>query len=68
MSWVYGVDKFIADIELMINRKLSRWWWYMWKWVTPTLVGVILLWNFVYEIANGREYSTASGNLVRDRR
>ena len=61
VSWIYGVDRFIADIELMIDRKLSRWWWYMWKWVTPLLLGFILTWNFINEMVEPRQYATAEG-------
>ena len=61
VAWIYGVDRFIADVELMIDRKLSRWWWYMWKWVTPSLLGLILTWNIINEMVEPRQYATAEG-------
>lgn len=61
VAWIYGADKFVANIEFMTNRKLSRWWWYVWKWVTPIILAFILVWNFINEIMETRTYATAEG-------
>ncbi|WAQ99613.1 SC6A5-like protein [Mya arenaria] len=44
IAWVYGVDRFYKDIELMIGYQPSRLWSYMWRFVTPTVI--LLIWLF----------------------
>ncbi|PVD34691.1 hypothetical protein C0Q70_05968 [Pomacea canaliculata] len=44
ISWIYGMDQFMKDIELMIGFKPCRFWTYMWKFVTPTVV--LFIWVF----------------------
>ena len=31
VSWVYGADKYVAEVEQMIGNPISRYWWWMWK-------------------------------------
>ncbi|GFN78067.1 sodium- and chloride-dependent glycine transporter 1-like [Plakobranchus ocellatus] len=38
ISWIYGVDRFMKDIELMIGHKPFCYWKYMWKYFTPAIV------------------------------
>ena len=40
LSYVYGIDNFFKDIEMMIGRKPTIWWRIMWRYVTPTLLFV----------------------------
>nr|XP_033802492.1 sodium- and chloride-dependent neutral and basic amino acid transporter B(0+)-like isoform X2 [Geotrypetes seraphini] len=50
ISWIYGGNRFIEDIEMMIgNRPWSFWfWWRMcWLYVSPVVLAVILLWSLV---------------------
>ncbi|KAK3770220.1 hypothetical protein RRG08_038731 [Elysia crispata] len=44
ISWIYGVDRFLKDIELMIGHKPSVYWKLMWKYVTPVIV--LYIWIF----------------------
>ncbi|XP_012934684.1 sodium- and chloride-dependent glycine transporter 1 [Aplysia californica] len=44
ISWIYGVDRFLKDIELMIGYKPSVFWKIMWKFVTPAVV--LFIWLF----------------------
>jgi len=43
VAWVYGVDNYIDDVNEMTGRKLGRYWWYCWKWVSPCLITCILV-------------------------
>eukprot|EP00040_Diaphanoeca_grandis_P026042 m.145189 g.145189 ORF g.145189 m.145189 type:complete len:599 (+) comp30426_c0_seq1:273-2069(+) len=61
ISWCYGVDTFIVDVETMIGRKLSSWWWYAWKWITPFVLTFILIWSIISELITPRTYNTPSG-------
>lgn len=44
ISWIYGVDRFYKDIELMIGFKPTRLWSYAWRFVTP--VAILFIWLF----------------------
>ncbi|XP_052796561.1 sodium- and chloride-dependent glycine transporter 1-like isoform X1 [Mya arenaria] len=47
IAWVYGVDRFYKDIELMIGYQPSRLWSYMWRFVTPTVILFIWLFSII---------------------
>ncbi|XP_014672837.1 PREDICTED: sodium- and chloride-dependent glycine transporter 1-like isoform X2 [Priapulus caudatus] len=47
ISWIYGVDRFIMDIEFMVRRKLCLWWKITWKFITPLLVFILFVFNLV---------------------
>ena len=41
ISWIYGVENFIKDIEMMIGEKPKAFWWFWqacWLVITPLLV------------------------------
>ncbi|CAG5131873.1 unnamed protein product, partial [Candidula unifasciata] len=44
ISWIYGVQRFVKDIELMLGKQPCIGWQIMWKYVTPTLV--LFTWCF----------------------
>ncbi|XP_076359543.1 sodium- and chloride-dependent glycine transporter 1-like [Tachypleus tridentatus] len=43
ISWVYGIDRFMLDINLMLNRTLSLWWKLCWCYITPITIFCLLL-------------------------
>ncbi|CAK8686641.1 unnamed protein product [Clavelina lepadiformis] len=45
LSWNYGVDRFIYDIECMIGKRLFLWQWWkaVWLVITPTCIGFLLI-------------------------
>lgn len=45
VSWIYGIDNFIQDIEFMMGRPLpiKRVWVVLWKYVTPCYTMVTLM-------------------------
>ncbi|RUS89266.1 hypothetical protein EGW08_002940 [Elysia chlorotica] len=45
ISWIYGVDRFMKDIQLMTGNKPSIYWKIMWKFVTPIVVLTIWIFN-----------------------
>ncbi|RUS88183.1 hypothetical protein EGW08_004080 [Elysia chlorotica] len=45
MSWIYGVDRFMKDIELMTGKKPSNYWKFMWQFFSPALVLTTLIFN-----------------------
>lgn len=45
ISWVYGSDRFLNDIQGMIGKKSKYWvffWTWMWKLVTPAALLVCI--------------------------
>ncbi|XP_066999930.1 sodium- and chloride-dependent glycine transporter 1 [Anabrus simplex] len=50
ISWVYGADRFLSDIQEMIGPRSACWmffWRWMWKVVTPAALLFILFFNWV---------------------
>ncbi|KAL3860692.1 hypothetical protein ACJMK2_010783 [Sinanodonta woodiana] len=56
IGWVYGVDKFGHDIELMVGSTTGRYWKIVWKFIAPVLVLVILLATLISKIINPITY------------
>lgn len=40
LNYVYGIDNFMKDIQMMLGHKPGRWWYVMWRYVTPSLLVV----------------------------
>lgn len=47
VGWIYGVDKFVDNIREMIGYKPALWFKICWKYLSPTLTGVILVMVFI---------------------
>ncbi|XP_053574735.1 sodium- and chloride-dependent neutral and basic amino acid transporter B(0+)-like [Bombina bombina] len=50
ISWIYGANRFIKDIEMMIGEKhwiFWLWWRFCWYFVSPLLLAAILLWSLI---------------------
>ncbi|XP_048400577.1 sodium- and chloride-dependent neutral and basic amino acid transporter B(0+)-like isoform X2 [Stegostoma tigrinum] len=48
LSWIYGINRFIKDIEMMIGEKnwlFWLWWRMCWIFMTPCLLAAILFWS-----------------------
>uniref|UniRef100_UPI00398EDD90 sodium- and chloride-dependent neutral and basic amino acid transporter B(0+)-like isoform X2 n=1 Tax=Pristiophorus japonicus TaxID=55135 RepID=UPI00398EDD90 len=48
LSWIYGVNRFIKDIEMMIGERnwlFWLWWRACWCFISPCLLAVILIWS-----------------------
>jgi solute carrier family 6 (neurotransmitter transporter, glycine) member 5/9 len=61
VSWIYGVDRFCADIEFMLKRKTGIYWRSCWLIFTPFImisVFVYFVWTWKSIDYNGNEYST----------
>ncbi|XP_064608852.1 sodium- and chloride-dependent glycine transporter 1-like isoform X2 [Liolophura sinensis] len=44
ISWVYGINRFYKDIELMIGYQPSVWWKICWCFITPAVI--LFIWAF----------------------
>lgn len=38
ISWGYGTDRFVSDIERMVGRKILPWWAFAWKFLSPAVI------------------------------
>ncbi|XP_053530161.1 sodium- and chloride-dependent neutral and basic amino acid transporter B(0+) isoform X2 [Ictalurus punctatus] len=48
LTWLYGGNRFIQDIEMMIGTKCTlfwMWWRACWFFITPAVLFVILVWS-----------------------
>jgi solute carrier family 6 serotonin transporter-like protein 4 len=43
VCWIYGVDRFSADVERMIGHKPNIFWRTCWNYITPVFLLVIFL-------------------------
>jgi len=61
VSWVYGIDRFMTDIEEMLTFKLPyrRVWMFAWSYLTPGFCFVLICVNFyTYIFSNGFRIAT----------
>lgn len=61
VSWIYGVDRFCADIEFMLKRKTGMYWRICWRVITPfIMISVFLyfLWTWMPIDYQGYQYSS----------
>uniref|UniRef100_UPI00398E619B sodium- and chloride-dependent neutral and basic amino acid transporter B(0+)-like n=1 Tax=Pristiophorus japonicus TaxID=55135 RepID=UPI00398E619B len=50
LSWIYGINRFIEDIEMMIGEKnwlFWLWWRACWFLISPCLLAAVFFWSFV---------------------
>ncbi|KAK5866908.1 hypothetical protein PBY51_011443 [Eleginops maclovinus] len=47
VAWVYGIDKFFEDLKEMLGFTPYRFYYYMWKYITPILLLVLLGTSFI---------------------
>ncbi|XP_077600972.1 sodium-dependent neutral amino acid transporter B(0)AT2 isoform X1 [Stigmatopora nigra] len=57
IAWFYGIDKFFEDLKDMLGFTPYRFYYYMWKFITPILLLVLLGSSFVQLIMKPPEYS-----------
>ncbi|XP_013381022.1 sodium- and chloride-dependent glycine transporter 2 [Lingula anatina] len=47
LNWIYGYDQFSTDIEMMLGRKPNIYWKVCWIVLTPVIIFVTIIFNFV---------------------
>ncbi|XP_055540272.1 sodium- and chloride-dependent glycine transporter 1 isoform X2 [Wyeomyia smithii] len=48
IAWIYGVHRYVRDVEYMIGKRLERYWIVSWKFVTPVILTFIFITTIVY--------------------
>ncbi|XP_031829550.1 sodium-dependent nutrient amino acid transporter 1 [Nomia melanderi] len=63
VSWVYGVDNLLDDVEFMVGTRPSFYWRFCWNFATPLSLFTILIY-FLLELSplkyNGEYYTTSA--------
>lgn len=58
ISYVYGVNRFIRDIEIMLGKKMIIWWKICWMVISPIAILLIFIATFVeYEASTYGDYT-----------
>ncbi|XP_006782407.1 sodium-dependent neutral amino acid transporter B(0)AT2 [Neolamprologus brichardi] len=57
IAWFYGIDKFFEDLKDMLGFMPYRFYYYMWKYITPILLMVLLCSSFIQLIMTPPSYS-----------
>ncbi|XP_054475302.1 sodium-dependent neutral amino acid transporter B(0)AT2 [Anoplopoma fimbria] len=57
VAWVYGIDKFFEDLKDMLGFTPYRFYYYMWKYITPILLLVLLCASFIQLAMTPPSYS-----------
>ncbi|XP_029910047.1 sodium-dependent neutral amino acid transporter B(0)AT2 [Myripristis murdjan] len=57
ISWIYGTDKFFEDLKDMLGFTPFRFYYYMWKYITPILLLVLLVSSFIQLVMTPPSYS-----------
>ncbi|TNN86074.1 Sodium-dependent neutral amino acid transporter B(0)AT1 [Liparis tanakae] len=56
VMYIYGVDRFNKDIEFMIGHKPNMFWQVTWRFVSPLIMVVILVFYFITQISKNLTY------------
>ncbi|XP_064838899.1 sodium-dependent neutral amino acid transporter B(0)AT1-like [Oncorhynchus masou masou] len=54
--YIYGIDRFNADIEFMIGHKPNLFWQVTWRLVSPVIMLVIFIFYFVTQVSGEQTY------------
>uniref|UniRef100_A0A3Q3QRC6 Transporter n=1 Tax=Monopterus albus TaxID=43700 RepID=A0A3Q3QRC6_MONAL len=57
IAWFYGIDKFFEDLKDMLGFTPYRFYYYMWKYITPILLLVLMCSSFIQLIMTPPSYS-----------
>ncbi|XP_056334010.1 sodium-dependent neutral amino acid transporter B(0)AT2-like [Danio aesculapii] len=66
VAWVYGTDKFFEDLKDMLGFTPYRYYYYMWKFVTPVLLLGLLAASVIQLGLVPPSYSAWNQQLVSD--
>ncbi|XP_065313914.1 sodium-dependent proline transporter-like isoform X2 [Gordionus sp. m RMFG-2023] len=47
VAYIYGIEKFLKDIEIMIGYRVNIWWKLCWKYIAPASTLLFLLYDWV---------------------
>ncbi|KAG9342357.1 hypothetical protein JZ751_016859 [Albula glossodonta] len=66
VAWVYGIDKFFDDLKDMLGFTPYRFYYYMWKFITPLVLLVLLATTFIQLGMTPPSYSAWKEDLAQE--
>ncbi|KAI1888576.1 hypothetical protein AGOR_G00186590 [Albula goreensis] len=67
VAWVYGIDKFFEDLKDMLGFSPIRFYYYMWKYITPLVLLVLLAASMIQLGMTPPTYSAWIEELAQER-
>ncbi|KAG5845833.1 sodium-dependent neutral amino acid transporter B(0)AT2-like isoform X1 [Anguilla anguilla] len=67
VAWVYGMDKFFEDLKDMLGFSPFRFYYYMWKYITPLVLLVLLMASVIQLGMTPPTYSAWIEELAQER-
>ncbi|KAL5258866.1 hypothetical protein ACHWQZ_G009358 [Mnemiopsis leidyi] len=61
VMWIYGMPRFLKDIEYMTGSVPHRYWQICWKWVSPLLLIIVLLSSMIKKMIIPETYEAFVG-------
>lgn len=47
LSWIYGIKRFSNDLKEMLGFEISRWWFFIWKFIAPLFILTIIIYGLI---------------------
>ncbi|XP_066580241.1 sodium-dependent neutral amino acid transporter B(0)AT2 [Amia ocellicauda] len=66
VAWVYGTDKFFEDLKDMLGFSPFRFYYYMWKYITPLILLALLVASIIQLGMTPPSYSAWIGDLAKE--
>ncbi|XP_068168115.1 sodium-dependent neutral amino acid transporter B(0)AT2 [Antennarius striatus] len=66
IAWIYGIDRFFEDLKDMLGFTPFRFYYYMWKFITPILLLVLLGSSFVQMVMTPPSYNAWKQDEARE--
>ncbi|KAJ8393396.1 hypothetical protein AAFF_G00061180 [Aldrovandia affinis] len=67
VAWVYGIDKFMDDLKDMLGFSPYRFYYYMWKYITPLVLLLLLAASFIQLGMTPPSYSAWIEDLAQEK-
>ncbi|KAJ8261928.1 hypothetical protein GJAV_G00160100 [Gymnothorax javanicus] len=67
VAWVYGMDKFFEDLKDMLGFSPFRFYYYMWKYITPLVLLVLVMASVIQLGMTPPSYSTWIEELAQEK-
>ncbi|XP_028673072.2 sodium-dependent neutral amino acid transporter B(0)AT2 [Erpetoichthys calabaricus] len=67
VAWIYGTDKFFDDLKDMLGFSPFRYYYYMWKYISPLVLLALLVASAIQMSLNPPSYSAWIGELATEK-
>ncbi|XP_006633611.1 sodium-dependent neutral amino acid transporter B(0)AT2 isoform X1 [Lepisosteus oculatus] len=67
VAWIYGTDKFFEDLKDMLGFSPFKFYYYMWKYVSPLVLLALLVASIIQLVMTPPSYSAWIGELAKEK-